>query len=189
MLTQFFALNHKDPHARSYLYREILEHYCWHKRYKKWFQRRSNRKFVGRIYTISPLKGEKFYLCVLLSHLRGPTSWEYVLSLNDTCLPTFKKAVEHCGLLESQNSIPECLVEASSLQMPYALRRLFVAILIFCEPSDVRNLWDKFYIHMAEDYPSISTTMESSLTNMLLRYLNDLLLQHGKKSQIMIFQH
>ncbi|KAL5172630.1 hypothetical protein HKD37_16G045344 [Glycine soja] len=167
MLTQFFALNHKDPHARSYLYREILEHYCWHKRYKKWFQRRSNRKFVGRIYTISPLKGEKFYLCVLLSHLRGPTSWEYVLSLNDTCLPTFKKAVEHCGLLESQNSIPECLVEASSLQMPYALRRLFVAILIFCEPSDVRNLWDNKQYDFAKLIRETTTIIwdEAPMTN------------------------
>ena len=65
--------------------------------------------------------------------------------------------------------------------MPYALRRLFVTILIFCEPTDVRALWDEFYIHMVEDYPSTSMTMGSTLTNMLLRDLNDFLIQHGKQ--------
>lgn len=93
------------------------------------------------------------------------------------------------GLLESDYSIHECLVEASSIQMSYALRRLLVTILIFCEPTNVRSLWNEFYTHMVKDYPSTSTTTGSCLTNMLLRDLKDLLLQHGKKSQIMICQH
>jgi len=118
----------------------------------------------------------------LLSHFRGLINWEYLLSPNDTFLPTFKKAIEHWGLLKSDNSIYECLVEASSLQMSYALRRFFVTILFFCEPTNVRSLWDQFYIHMVEDYPSTSTTMGSSLTNMLLRDLNDHLLTTIKKT-------
>ncbi|KAI5425835.1 hypothetical protein KIW84_031599 [Lathyrus oleraceus] len=36
MLTEFFALNQMDPHARNYLNREIPEHYCWLKGVKKW---------------------------------------------------------------------------------------------------------------------------------------------------------
>nr|KYP37965.1 hypothetical protein KK1_040826 [Cajanus cajan] len=31
MLTQFFSLNRRDPNSRSYLHREILEHYYWHR--------------------------------------------------------------------------------------------------------------------------------------------------------------
>jgi len=73
----------------------------------------------------------------LLSHIRGPISWEYLLSPNETYCLTFKKAAGKWGFLESDNSIHECLVDASSLQMPYALRRFFVTILIFCEPTDV----------------------------------------------------
>ncbi|XP_068464800.1 uncharacterized protein [Phaseolus vulgaris] len=179
MLTQFFALNCRDPHSRSYLYREIPQHYCWHNRQKEWYPRRSRKKVIGRIYTVSPSEGEKFFLRILLSHIRGSTSWEYLLSPNQTYCPTFKKAAEKWGFSESDNSIHECLVEASSLQMPYALRRLFVTILIFCEPTDVRSLWNEFYIFMAEYYILRSTSMGINL-NMLLRDLNELLIQHGK---------
>ncbi|KAI5385593.1 hypothetical protein KIW84_072263 [Lathyrus oleraceus] len=94
MLTEFFALNQMDPHARNYLYREIPEHYCWLKGVKKWQRRRTKQKVIGRIYTVSPSEGEKFYLRVLLSHLRGPTSWECLLTHNGACFFTFKKAAE-----------------------------------------------------------------------------------------------
>ena len=36
--------------------------------------------------------------------------------------------------------------------MPYAMRRLFVTILVFCEPSDVFGLWEKHKEAMSEDY-------------------------------------
>jgi len=54
MLTQFFALNVKDPQSRTFLYREISGHYCWNNRQKEWYPRRSNKKVIGRIYIVSP---------------------------------------------------------------------------------------------------------------------------------------
>ncbi|XP_058746222.1 uncharacterized protein LOC131619101 [Vicia villosa] len=181
MLTQFFALNQRDPEARSYLYREIPEHYCWNSRGKEWHRRRSTRKVIGRIYTVSPSEGDKFYLRLLLSHVRCPTSWEYLLTNNGIPFNTFKKSAEDRGLLETDHSIRDCLVEVASLRMPYALRRLFVTILIFCEPTDVRSLWNEFFTHMTEDYQAMNNGVELVLTNMLLKDLNELLGQHGKK--------
>ncbi|KAI5391538.1 hypothetical protein KIW84_076377 [Lathyrus oleraceus] len=181
MLTQFFALNLRDPQARKYLYREILEHYCWNKRDMEWHRRRSTRKVIGRIYTVSPSEGDKFYLRLLLSHVIGPTSWEYLLTNNGMTFSTFKKSTEDRGFLETDHSIRDCLVEATSLRMPYALRRLFVTILIFCEPTDVRGLWNEFFTHMVEDYQTANNVVESNLTNMLLKDLNELLNLHGKK--------
>ncbi|KAI5441846.1 hypothetical protein KIW84_011052 [Lathyrus oleraceus] len=181
MLTQFFALNLRDPQARKYLYREIPEHCCWNKRDMEWHRRRSTRKVIGRIYTVSPSEGDKFYLRLLLSHVTGPTSWEYLLTNNGMTFSTFKKSAEDRGFLETDHSIRDCLVEATSLRMPYALRRLLVTILIFCEPTDVRGLWNEFFTHMVEDYQTTNNAMESDLTNMLLKDLNELLNLHGKK--------
>ncbi|KAI5432184.1 hypothetical protein KIW84_036071 [Lathyrus oleraceus] len=115
MLTQFFALNLRDPQARKYLYREIPEHYCWNKRDMEWHRRRSTRKVIGRIYTVSPSEGDKFYLRLLLSHVIGPTSWEYLLTNNGMTFSTFKKSAEDRGFLETDHSIHDCLVEATSL--------------------------------------------------------------------------
>ena len=51
---------------------------------------------------------------------------------------------------------------------------------MFCEPIGVRNLWDEFSTFMVDDYATTSITTTESLTNRLLRDLNDLLIQHGK---------
>ncbi|KAJ1425549.1 hypothetical protein SESBI_10897 [Sesbania bispinosa] len=162
----------------EYCHSNIAKSTFYRRRDNEWSPRRSNNKVI---YTVSPTEGEKFYLCVLLSHLRGPTSWESLLTVNGTCFPTFKKGAEQWGFLESDNSIRECLVEASELRMPCALRSLFAIVLIVCEPTDVRCLWDEFHDYMVEDYPSTSIGVGDNSTNMLLRDLNDLLNQHGKQ--------
>jgi len=55
---------------------------------------------------IVPLaKGEKFYLRVLLYHLRGLTSWEYLLTNNGIRFYTFRKVAADRGFLETDNSI------------------------------------------------------------------------------------
>jgi len=59
---------------------------------------------------------QNLFLHILISEIRGPTSWKYLLPPNETYCPTFKKVVEKWGFLENDNSIHECLVEASSLQ-------------------------------------------------------------------------
>ncbi|KAI5406750.1 hypothetical protein KIW84_053143 [Lathyrus oleraceus] len=45
----------------------------------------------------------------------GPTSWEYILTNNGTTFNTFKNPVEGRGFLETDHSIRDCLVEATSL--------------------------------------------------------------------------
>ncbi|XP_023763602.1 uncharacterized protein LOC111912091 [Lactuca sativa] len=40
----------------------------------------------------------------------------------------------------------------TSFLFPNALRRLFATILTFCEPGDVRKLWDDHYNAISEDY-------------------------------------
>ncbi|CAL0312721.1 unnamed protein product [Lupinus luteus] len=177
MLTQFFTLNNLDVEARGYLYSEIPKHYTWEKATKEW----NRRRVLGRIYTVSPSEGDKFYLRVLLNHVRGPTSWEYLLTVNGTCFHTFKQSAQERGFLEGDDSVRQCLIEASNLRTPIALRRLFVTILVFCDPTDVRSLWEEFKNYMVEDYPSTSCTTRNNFTNQLLRDLNDLLLLHGKQ--------
>ncbi|XP_061999597.1 uncharacterized protein LOC133716991 [Rosa rugosa] len=166
--------------ARQYLYREFPEHYKWDGRHKTWEARETNQKVIGRIYTVSPSEGEKFYLRVLLNHVRGPKSFEDLRTVDGVLQPTFKKAVEERGLLEDDESIRQCLREASNIRMPSSLRRLFVTILVYCMPHEVRSLWDEFYPFMIEDYPSSSTTDNVRITNRLLRDLNELLVQHSK---------
>ena len=54
--------------------------------------------------------------------------------------------------------------------MPYALRRLFATILVFCEPSDVLELWEKHKEAMLEDYMR-NNQSSFVVEQMVLRYL------------------
>ncbi|XP_061993816.1 uncharacterized protein LOC133711735 [Rosa rugosa] len=86
MLTEFFTINRMDEDARAYLYREIPEHYRWDNSNKIWVKRRRNYKVIRRIYSVSPSEGEKFYLRVLLNHVRGPRSFRDLLTVNGVLL-------------------------------------------------------------------------------------------------------
>ena len=76
MLTEFFSKNLYYEGARQYLYREFPEQFKWVGRHKTWEERETNQKVIGRIYTVSPSEREKFYLRILLNHVRGPISFE-----------------------------------------------------------------------------------------------------------------
>ena len=156
-------MNMIDHDAQNYLYREFPEHNCWDYKNKTWTRRRSHKKVVGRIYTVSPFHEKKFNLRVLLNHVKGPTGFDDLLTVNGITYPTFKLAAEQRGLVHNYNSIRQCLLEARDIQMPSALRRLFATILVFCLPIGVRELWNEFYPYIVEDYPSTSVTTETQI--------------------------
>jgi ATP-dependent DNA helicase PIF1 len=56
------------------------------------------------------------------------------------------------GIIKEDNTMDECLTEAAFFHMPSSLRRLFVTVLVFCEPNDVKGLWKKHYNAMSKDY-------------------------------------
>ena len=60
---------------------------------------------MRRVYTVSPFDGEKFNLCVLLNHVKKPTRFDNLLTVNGITYLTFKQAAKKRGLLENDNSI------------------------------------------------------------------------------------
>ena len=52
--------------------------------------------------------------------------------------------------------------------MPYAPRRLFTTIIVFCECNNVRALWDKHIDSMSEDYRR-SNSCSKMVEQMVLR--------------------
>ena len=71
------------------------------------------------------------------------------------------------------------MTEAATFQMPSALRRLFATILVFCEATQIRQLWDKHLESMSEDYRHTQTN-EAALEQMVLRDVKDLVQSMGK---------
>ncbi|XP_062230031.1 uncharacterized protein LOC133927587 [Phragmites australis] len=143
--------NCEFPWARSILYREFPEYAVWNPTLKKWKKRKQCTQ-VGRIISAHPAEGERYYLRVLLNHVAGATSYENLRTFDGVVYPTFREAAEKRGLIESDNNIDDCLTEAEIFHMPSSLQRLFATVLVFCEPNDVRGIWNKHLEAMSDDF-------------------------------------
>jgi hypothetical protein len=137
MLTEYFQMNKKYPEAQKLLYREFPEHYRWISGNKKWQNRKTKRTQIGRLVYAHPAEGERYYLRVLLSHVRGATSFDDLKTVNGKTCSSFGEACEHLGLIDHDKTIDDCMTEAATFQMPCALRQLFATILVFCEATEI----------------------------------------------------
>ena len=98
-LTEYFELNARDQEARQYLYTDIPLRYTWqpNKIWKKRFQNRSN--VVARMYSVSPRDRERFYLMMLLLHVKGATSFEALRTFEGVIHDRYESACRARGLL------------------------------------------------------------------------------------------
>ncbi|ONM22734.1 hypothetical protein ZEAMMB73_Zm00001d006074 [Zea mays] len=179
MITAYFEANKLYEEARGILYRDFPEWYTWQQG-KVWQRRKQNMGGqVGRIVSALPSEGERFYLRLLLNHVTGATSYVDLRTVDTDTLPSFHEAAQRRGLLEADNTIDECLNEAALYQMPSALRRLFATILVFCEPNDVAELWQRHLDTMSEYYHRI-TQSKTHLQQMVLIDIRNMLQSMGK---------
>uniref|UniRef100_A0A453CJQ1 ATP-dependent DNA helicase n=1 Tax=Aegilops tauschii subsp. strangulata TaxID=200361 RepID=A0A453CJQ1_AEGTS len=178
MLTEYFEANKKYELARGILYKDFPSYFVWMSGGKYW-KRRDERMQIGRIVSAHPAEGERYYLRVLLNHVTGATSFQDLRTVNGIVYSTFREAAERRGLIESDNTINECLDEAKVFHMPSSLRRLFATILVFCEPSNVRGLWDRHMEAMTEDY-RLTQMCPHAVEQMALLDIKNMLESMGK---------
>ncbi|KAG3014209.1 hypothetical protein PC123_g18035 [Phytophthora cactorum] len=88
----------------------------------------------------------------MLSHRKGPTSFEDLRTVDGVVYPAFQAAAQHGGYLDDDTEWIECMSEAVGFQMPYQLRQLFETLLVYSMLTDFRGLWDRFYKDLSEDF-------------------------------------
>lgn len=83
--------------------------------------------------------------------IRGPTSFESLKKINGVQYCTFKDACRRYGLLDDDNEWHEVLFEAVKYGFPSQIWQLFVHIIVNCQVSDMRHLWNEHRKHMFDD--------------------------------------
>lgn len=156
-LTEFFTANRQtadadaaraedDPPSefdcRELLYQEFPSQMTWDAGNRRWKRRQRGRdRTIGRMYFVGPSGGERFYLRLLLTTVRGPTSFNDLRTFNGVQYDNFKAACIAHGLLDSDEQRDRSLAEVALWQSGSQLRELFVCILLHCQPANPLRLW------------------------------------------------
>jgi len=151
MLTEYFSMNKINLHARQHLYKNFPEKFVWDKNTKSG-NLRKRKDVVGHIITANLDEGERYYLRLLLNHIKGAMSFTDLKIVNGKEASSFQETALLHGLLQSDDYIEQCLEEASIYQTPYTLRLLFATLLAYWNPNNPRLLWQRFEHNMSEDY-------------------------------------
>lgn len=161
-LTAFFKLCLNDNFAKTLLYCEVPKYYTWNVS-SRVFQRRKqgiphpdisgikSSDALGRVYTVHPNNAECFYLRLLLHHVKGPSSFNDLKTVNSIVCETYRQACQLQGLLEDDQHWVLTLQEASISDAPVKLRNLFAIILSTCAPSNPLELWNSFKDKLSYD--------------------------------------
>ncbi|KAG5556067.1 hypothetical protein RHGRI_006626 [Rhododendron griersonianum] len=181
MLTEFFYMNTHDKYAKSkkLLYKDFPSEFVWVTRSKTW-EKRKQGNVVGRIITANPTEGERYYLRLLLNHVRGPTSFLHLRTVDGHIYDTYEEAGLAFGLLKDDKGNEKCLEEACMYQMPKSLRQLYCTLLVHCACLNPKELFCKFEDQLTEDFRRQNMSKDEA-RQCLLGALNSMLESMGKK--------
>ncbi|XP_074356210.1 uncharacterized protein LOC141695899 [Apium graveolens] len=110
-LEAFFYLNSVDVNARKYTYDKIPRFYVWNDGERKWTMRKHGFQ-IGRLCYVHHSTGEPWFLRLLLTKVRGATSFESLRTVNGVYYSTFRDACKEYGLLDDDKEWHEVLTQA-----------------------------------------------------------------------------
>ena len=195
-LTAWFAYNQSqvdkknnndptfDENHDKYTYMQFPEHYTYNESKKVWKPRVHDSEFpscIGRIHAVPRSSDDRYYLRMLLHHVKGVTCHKDIRTINDVVYDTYKAAACSLGLLSDDKEIEFAMQETWDFGNSQKLRSLFSILLNFSEISNPKAIFDKFIDHMMEDiqYQNPNIVNNNDLMNECLIKIDDLLQDMG----------
>jgi hypothetical protein len=152
-LMAFFDYNAAHEDGREYLYSEFPTHFVWVPSTRTWKRRQRGKEHprIGRIYHCSPVSGERYYLRLLLTVVRGPRSFTDLYFDEDVRYPTYQAACIARGLAENDQEWFQCFDEAVLFTLAGGLRTLFLTGLRQRLMADPLAIWEKYKHYFCDD--------------------------------------
>ena len=185
-LTEWFKANTDFRVARDCFYQDFPQKFVWNKSKKGWTPRKKDFA-IGRMMAVHPSSGERFYLRLLLTVVKGAKEWKDLRMFNGVEYPTYKEACRARGMLEDDGEWDQCLLEAGELQTGYQLRALFACILLHCQPTQPEILWQNHRERICDDLRhrltarNITNPTNDQVFDYGLHLLEGVLLKAGKR--------
>jgi hypothetical protein len=151
-LTAFFQYNTDYSNGRNVLYQDFPASYVWDASTRTW-RIRQRGTAIGRMYYCSPVQGERYYLRLLLTVVRGPSSYSNLRTFQGVQHPTFHAAAIARGLLLNDGDWVATFREAVIFATGSALRSFFVVALLTGPLADPLAIWTTFQTDLCDDLP------------------------------------
>ena len=94
------------------------------------------------MHYVRPVDQERYYLRMLLNHVPGATSYEFLRTVKGVIHSNFEGAAEALGLLNNEKEWEKIVVEALDTQCCALCRDLFGHLLIFCPILKPAKIWE-----------------------------------------------
>src|SRR5437588_904756 len=176
-LIAFFDYNQKNEDGLQYLYHEFPEHFVYDR--KVGWKKRQRGTSIGRMYSASPFMGERYYLRMLLTVVRGPMGFEHLRTVDGTVYPTFKGACIALRLLEDDGEWVAMFSEGLEFTTGKALWHLFAMALQYTTITNPNLIWETFGESMCDDLPNLITTGRSPQPLGMHEFEGELHLDYG----------
>jgi hypothetical protein len=155
MLTEWFKTNQESKVARSLMFDQFPQQWVWNRKLKRWIMRK--RGFaINRMYYAHLTLGEHYYLRMLLNCVKGATSYEHLQTMDGTQHDTFIDACIVMGLFTNDNEWHQALEEANLWASGQQLHDMFASMLMFCEMTNPRQLWDAHWESLSDDIEAMT---------------------------------
>ncbi|KAI9103581.1 hypothetical protein K1719_023204 [Acacia pycnantha] len=169
MFIAWMKQNKDDDLAKTLYYYEFPQYYAYHHTKRMWKIRK--RGFaIGRLTNAAPSSGEFYYLRILLTKVKGPSSYEAIRTVDGAVHPTYRAACIALGLLDDDCEFVAALKEASMWAAGRSLRTMFVTILISASDKEqaalieIETLLQKNGKSIS-DFPSLSQPSSNTHAN------------------------
>ncbi|KAK9756878.1 hypothetical protein RND81_01G126800 [Saponaria officinalis] len=150
MFLAWMECNKEHPEARTLTYNEFPSRFVWKQKQHRWTPRKKGLS-IGRLYHAPPGSGERYYLRTLLNHVKGPTCYEDIRTVDGVLYTSFKDACYVRGLLDDDKEYIDGIIEASYWGTGNYLRSLFVTLLMSGSVSRPEEVWEKTWHLLSDD--------------------------------------
>ncbi|CAK8536948.1 unnamed protein product [Lathyrus sativus] len=105
---------------------------------------------IVRLIWVPPFTGELFYLRMMLTMIKGPTSYEEIRKAGDTQYESFRDACFAMGFLEDDRKCIMVIKEASEWGSGHFLRKLFMVMLMLGNMNRHTHVWKESWVILSD---------------------------------------
>ncbi|XP_076041833.1 uncharacterized protein LOC143025715 [Oratosquilla oratoria] len=151
-LTAFFKLCARNEFSAGLYYNQLPNHFVFNNTSSVWEERKTTASSLGRIRAVTNKTVDLFYLRLLLTHVKGPTSYGDLRTFEGVIYPTYR-AVKAMGLLNDKETWKKTILEIiNHTNDRNQLRATYANILVFSELEDQSGIWEETKDLFASDF-------------------------------------